>query len=95
MTATAPGITPMLNAKGESYCSTSHICPLYLSEQKLPQNIPLNICLYFIVQNYVTSVLLARKETDKSKYRVGDITNPNANGICSLEKWEKGLSIYK
>lgn len=48
-----------------------HVCPLYSSEQKPPQNIPLDICLYFIVQNYVTSVLLTTKEDAKVSIELG------------------------
>ena len=92
MTAIAPGITPMLNAKAESYCSMGHVCPLYSSEQKLPQNIPLDICLYFIVQNYVTSVLLATKEAAKVSIELG--TSPTQHKWHLLvTKWKKGLLL--
>ena len=55
-----------------------------LKQAKLFQSIPLDISLYFVVQNCVTSLLLATKETDKVSIELG--TSPTQTQVASVSK---------
>lgn len=70
MAAPAPGITPVFNTKGERAALPMSVL-FYSGEQELSQNLPAGFFLYFMVQDSVTNLILAAKETDKVSIEMG------------------------